>query len=129
VLASTKDHAHRIYLAQASSRKVTLFYKDRRWQHRDWTLADIAAPITRFFSRCREHLRAEQKVVRMIWLVVGRWFQSADRLAGRLRGARWAPAGTGRSTRPAQDHTGADAARGRLAIWLGVVGSLASVRC
>ena len=32
VLASTKDHAHRIYLSRGIFAEVTLYYKDRRWQ-------------------------------------------------------------------------------------------------
>jgi hypothetical protein len=40
VLASTKDHAHRIYLDRGIFAEVTLFYKDRQWQSRDWTFPD-----------------------------------------------------------------------------------------
>jgi hypothetical protein len=59
VLASTKDHAHRIYLSRGIYAEVTLFYKDRRWQHRDWTFADYRrADYQRFFSECREYLRS-----------------------------------------------------------------------
>ena len=57
VLASTKDHAHRIYLSQGIFAEVTLFYRDRRWQHRDWTFADYRrADYGRFFSECRDYL-------------------------------------------------------------------------
>ena len=37
VLASTKDHAHRIYLSRGIFAEVTLYYKDRHWQHREFT--------------------------------------------------------------------------------------------
>jgi hypothetical protein len=58
VLASTKDHAHRIYLARGIFAEVTLYYKDRRWQARDWTFADYRrADYQQFFSECREYLR------------------------------------------------------------------------
>ncbi len=58
VLASTKDHAHRVYLSRGIFAEVTLFYKDRRWQHRDWTFTDYRrADYRRFFSECREYLR------------------------------------------------------------------------
>jgi len=58
VLASTKDHAHRVYLSRGIFAEVTLFYKDRRWQHRDWTFADYRrADYQRFFSECREYSR------------------------------------------------------------------------
>lgn len=59
VLASTKDHAHRVYLSRGIYAEVTLFYQDRRWRHRDWTFADYRrADYQRFFSECREHLRS-----------------------------------------------------------------------
>ena len=62
VLASTKDHAHRIYLSRGIFAEVTLFYKDRRWQHRDWTFADYRrVDYQRFFCECREYLRFRQR--------------------------------------------------------------------
>jgi uncharacterized protein DUF4416 len=62
VLASTKDHAHRLYLARGIYAEVTLFYKDRRWQHRDWTFPDYRrADYQQFFSACREYLRRHQR--------------------------------------------------------------------
>ncbi|MGD9722816.1 MAG: DUF4416 family protein [Pirellulales bacterium] len=58
VLASTKDHAHRIYLARGIFAEVTLYYKERRWQHRDWTFPDYRrADYQQFFETCREYLR------------------------------------------------------------------------
>jgi hypothetical protein len=62
VLASTKDHAHRIYLARGIFAEVTLFYKDRQWQHRDWTFPDYRrADYQQFFSECREVLRRRER--------------------------------------------------------------------
>jgi hypothetical protein len=59
VLASTKDHAHRIYLAEGIFAEVTLSYRDRRWQPQAWTFADYRrADYQAFFSRCRDYLRA-----------------------------------------------------------------------
>ena len=40
VLASTKDHAHRIYLGRGIFAEVTLHYRHHRWQHHDWTFPD-----------------------------------------------------------------------------------------
>ena len=55
VLASTKDHAHRIYLDRGIFAEVTLFYKDRHWQHRDWTFPDYRrADYHAFFDECRQ---------------------------------------------------------------------------
>ncbi len=58
VLASTKDHAHRLYLSRGIYAEVTLFYKHRQWQARDWTFADYQrADYQRFFTTCRDYLR------------------------------------------------------------------------
>jgi hypothetical protein len=62
VLASTKDHAHRLYLSDGIFAEVTLFYKDRAWQHRDWTFPDYRrADYQQFFSECRDDLRRRQR--------------------------------------------------------------------
>ena len=62
VLASTKDHAHRIYLSQGIFAEVTLFFKDSRWQHRDWTFPDYRRPdYQAFFLRCRDYLRRRRR--------------------------------------------------------------------
>jgi Domain of unknown function (DUF4416) len=62
VLASTKDHAHRIYLAQGIYAEVTLYYRDRCWQHHPWTFPDYRrADYQEFFTVARNHLRARQK--------------------------------------------------------------------
>jgi hypothetical protein len=58
VLASTKDHAHRLYLARGIYAEVTLYFKGRRWQYRDWTFPDYRRDdYQQFFSACRELLR------------------------------------------------------------------------
>ncbi len=62
VLASTKDHAHRLYLSRGIYAEVTLFYKDRRWQHRDWTFPDYRrADYQEYFSACRDWLRRRER--------------------------------------------------------------------
>jgi hypothetical protein len=58
VLASTKDHAHRIYLARGIYAEVTLYYKHGCWQPHLWTFADYRREdYHQFFSQCRESLR------------------------------------------------------------------------
>lgn len=58
VLASTKDHAHRVYLQQGIYAEVTLYYKHRAWQARDWTFPDYRrADYQAFFNECRDYLR------------------------------------------------------------------------
>ena len=58
VLASSKDHAHRLYLSRGIFAEVTLSYKDRRWQAHPWTFPDYRRPEYHvFFDRCRALLR------------------------------------------------------------------------
>ncbi len=60
VLASTKDFAHRIYLGRGIYAEITLYYKQRRWQHHAWTFADYRSAVYQaFFCQCREHLHTE----------------------------------------------------------------------
>jgi len=57
VLASTKDHAHRIYLQAGIYAEVTLTYRQRRWQPLPWTYPDYRREDYRqFFTQCREWL-------------------------------------------------------------------------
>jgi hypothetical protein len=55
VLASTKDHAHRIYLRDGVYAEVTLAYRQRRWQPMEWTYPDYRRDdYQEFFTQCRE---------------------------------------------------------------------------
>jgi hypothetical protein len=57
VLASTKDHAHRIYLRDGIFAEVTLVYRRRIWQPLEWTYPDYRRDdYQRFFTECREWL-------------------------------------------------------------------------
>jgi len=58
VLASTKDHSHRIYLGQGIYGEITLNYKHRRWQDHESTFPNYRRPdYQAFFTECREYLR------------------------------------------------------------------------
>jgi hypothetical protein len=58
VLASTKDHAHRIYLADGIYAEVTLSYRGKRWHAFDWTYPDYRREdFQQFFTAARELLR------------------------------------------------------------------------
>ncbi|MDA0657564.1 MAG: DUF4416 family protein [Planctomycetota bacterium] len=60
VLASTKDHAHRIYLSQGIYAEITLCYRGRTWQQQPWTYPDYQRPdYHEFFTQCRQTLRGE----------------------------------------------------------------------
>jgi hypothetical protein len=57
VLASTKDHAHRIYLGAGIYAEVTLNYRQRQWQPLEWTYPDYRrADYQAFFTHCRDWL-------------------------------------------------------------------------
>jgi hypothetical protein len=57
VLASTKDHAHRIYLRDGIHAEITLMYRQRKWQPMEWTYPDYRRDdYQRFFTLCREWL-------------------------------------------------------------------------
>lgn len=58
VLASTKDHAHRIYLADGIYAEVTLSFRHKQWHAFDWTYPDYRrADFQQFFTSSRELLK------------------------------------------------------------------------
>ncbi|HMP05603.1 MAG TPA: DUF4416 family protein [Lacipirellulaceae bacterium] len=62
VLASTKDHAHRIYLADGIYAEVTLAYRAGGWQPQAWTYPDYRrADYQAFFAACRQRLRGLER--------------------------------------------------------------------
>lgn len=57
VLASTKDHAHRIYLRDGIYAEITLAYRHRHWQPLEWTYPDYSrVDYQLFFTQCRDRL-------------------------------------------------------------------------
>ena len=51
VLASTKDHAHRLYLADGIYAEVTLAFRGKQWQPLEWTYPDYRrADFQEFFT-------------------------------------------------------------------------------
>jgi len=57
VLASTKDHAHRLYLSGGIYAEITLMYRERRWQPLEWTYPDYRREdFQEFFTQCRRWL-------------------------------------------------------------------------
>jgi hypothetical protein len=58
VLASTKDHAHRLYVGQGIFAEITLSYRHGAWQAAPWTYPDYQrSDFQAFFTACREQLR------------------------------------------------------------------------
>ena len=58
VLATTKDHAHRIYMSEGIYAEVTLNYRSGGWRKCDWTYPDYQREdYQEFFTQCRQSLR------------------------------------------------------------------------
>ena len=58
VLASTKDHSHRIYLGQGIYAEITLDLSRGGWQPSEWTYPDYRrADFHQFFVHCRDYLK------------------------------------------------------------------------
>lgn len=54
VLASTKNHAHRLYIGAGIYAEVTLRYRQKSFQAWEWTYPDYQLPITvSFFNQLR----------------------------------------------------------------------------
>jgi hypothetical protein len=61
VLASTKDHSHRIYLGRRIYGEITLGFRAGAWQPGEWTYPDYRrADFQRFFVECRDYLKQRQ---------------------------------------------------------------------
>ena len=55
VLASTKDHSHRLYIGDGIFAEVTLRYRQHAFQSWEWTYPDYRVPATlTFFHQLRE---------------------------------------------------------------------------
>lgn len=62
VLASTKDHAHRLYLDEGIFAEVTLRYQHGGWKAWDWTFPDYRrGDYHEFFDQCREYVRGQSR--------------------------------------------------------------------
>ena len=62
ILASTKDHAHRIYLSKGIFAETTLMYTQRQWKPLPWTYPDYqSAGYQKFLTQCREYLIQNKK--------------------------------------------------------------------
>ena len=58
VLASTKDHAHRLYVGDGIFAEVTLNFRGGRWEPMPWTYPDYQREdYQEFFTACRNCLR------------------------------------------------------------------------
>lgn len=58
VLASVKDHSHRIYLEDNIFAEVTLHYQGKAWRPWPWTFPDYREPrVHAFFEQARNYYR------------------------------------------------------------------------
>ena len=61
VLASTKDHSHRLYIDDGIFAEVTLRYRQHTFQPWEWTYPDYRVPTTiTFFHQLRELYKAQR---------------------------------------------------------------------
>jgi len=62
VLATTKDHAHRIYIGEGIYAEVTLYFRDGSFRAWPWTYPDYASPSYReIFNQIRTLYAAQMK--------------------------------------------------------------------
>ena len=62
VLASTKDHSHRIYLRDGIYAEVTLHYQSKAWRSSLWTYPDYQRDdFQAFFTECREYVKMRRR--------------------------------------------------------------------
>ncbi len=61
ILASTKDHAHRIYLADGIFAETTLMYTQKQWKALPWSYPDYqSAEYQTFLAQCRDYLKQQR---------------------------------------------------------------------
>ena len=64
ILASTKDHAHRIYLSDGIFAETTLMYTQKQWTPLPWSYPDYqSAGYQQFLTQCREYLKAKRDLL------------------------------------------------------------------
>ncbi len=62
ILATTKDHAHRIYLRNGIFAEITLMYQNKQWKAFPWTYPDYQCEIfLKFINQCREYVLKKRK--------------------------------------------------------------------
>jgi len=60
ILASTKDHAHRIYLSDGIFAETTLMYTQKQWKPLPWTYPDYqSAEYQKFLTQCRDYFKSK----------------------------------------------------------------------
>ncbi|MCL2745242.1 MAG: DUF4416 family protein [Planctomycetaceae bacterium] len=65
ILASTKDHAHRIYLSDGIFAETTLLYTQKQWKALPWSYPDYqSAGYQEFLDKCRAYLTEVRRTAR-----------------------------------------------------------------
>ena len=63
ILASTKDHAHRIYLHKGIHAEITLIYHNKTFSPCEWTYPDFRTPpLIQIFNAIRKLYAAQKRV-------------------------------------------------------------------
>ncbi|MDR2437743.1 MAG: DUF4416 family protein [Planctomycetaceae bacterium] len=61
ILASTKDHAHRIYLSDGIFAETTLLFVQKKWKALPWSYPDYQSEgYQTFLSHCRDYLKSKR---------------------------------------------------------------------
>lgn len=64
VLASTKDHSHRLYIGDGIFAEVTLRYRQHAFQPWEWTYPDYRVPTTlAFFNQLRDVYKCQLRAL------------------------------------------------------------------
>ncbi|MDR1485143.1 MAG: DUF4416 family protein [Planctomycetaceae bacterium] len=62
ILASTKDHAHRIYLSNGIFAETTLIYRQKKWESLPWSYPDYQSEYCqKFLCQCRTLLKSKRE--------------------------------------------------------------------
>jgi hypothetical protein len=62
ILASTKDHAHRIYLSDGIFAETTVIYRQNKWESLAWSYPDYQSEsCQKFLTQCRDLLKSKRK--------------------------------------------------------------------
>ncbi|MDR2642762.1 MAG: DUF4416 family protein [Planctomycetaceae bacterium] len=62
ILASTKDHAHRIYLSNGIFAETTLIYRQKKWEPLPWSYPDYQSECSqKFLYQCRNVLKSTRE--------------------------------------------------------------------
>lgn len=67
VLATTKDQQHRLYIRDGIFEEITLFYREKKWRHWEWTYPDYRSEEYKsILEKIREIYKSQLKLFKPI---------------------------------------------------------------